>query len=220
VPFAAFAALTLFQGDFGPEALFWIYLAKTILGAWLVWVTWPIVQEMRWKFSWAAVAVGIAVLAVWVGLEGLYPRTSAVLSVFGLGDSDPAEPSPPGWNPHLTFGQGTTLAWFFIVVRLVGSSLVVPPLEEVFYRSFLYRSLASADFEQEPLGVFRWMPFLVTSIVFGISHQEWLPGILCGFAYQGLTCWKNRLGDAMVAHAITNALLAAWVVTTEAWHFW
>ena len=60
----------------------------------------------------------------------------------------------------------------------------------------------------------------MTSVVFGLEHREWLAGILCGFAYQGLVCWKNRLGDAITAHAITNALLGGWVVWRGAWHFW
>jgi CAAX prenyl protease-like protein len=124
------------------------------------------------------------------------------------------------WNPHHQFGAGSALAWLIISVRILGSTLVVPPLEEVFYRSFLYRWIAKPDFQSVPLGAFHWTPFLVTSAIFGLSHFEWLPGILCGFAYQGLVCWKKRLGDAMTAHAITNLLLGAWVVWKGAWHFW
>ena len=62
---------------------------------------------------------------------------------------------------------------------------------------------------------------LITSIAFGLVHpQQWLAGILCGFAYQGLVCWKKRLGDAMTAHAITNLLLGLWVIWKNAWNFW
>ena len=71
-----------------------------------------------------------------------------------------------------------------------------------------------------PLGQFAWVPFLATSAVFGFTHREWLAGILCGFVYQGLVCWKKRLGDAMSAHAITNLLLGLWIVWKGAWHFW
>jgi membrane protease YdiL (CAAX protease family) len=56
--------------------------------------------------------------------------------------------------------------------------------------------------------------------MFGFGHHEWLAGILCGFAYQGLVCWKKRLGDAMTAHAITNFLLGVYVVWKGAWNFW
>ncbi len=124
------------------------------------------------------------------------------------------------WNPHAQFGQGSALAWFVIAVRIFGSTIIVPPLEEVFYRSFVYRSIIKAEFRSVPLGTFNLLSFVVTSAIFGISHYEWLAGILCGFAYQGLVCWKGRLGDAMTAHAITNFRLGVWVVWKGAWNFW
>src|SRR5688572_12631305 len=188
LPFGLFALVTIFQSDFGPVWRFWIYLGKTVLGAWLVILTWPFVKEMRWSVSWPAVFTGVGVFALWVGLDGRYPPMDRILGSLGLGQ-EPANP----WNPHLFFGENSAVAWTFIVVRIAGSSIVVPPLEEVFYRSFLYRSIASPDFASQPLGRFAWMPFLVTSIAFGISHREWVAGILCGFAYQGLVCWQKRL---------------------------
>jgi CAAX prenyl protease-like protein len=112
------------------------------------------------------------------------------------------------------------MAWFFIVVRIVGSTLVVPPLEEVFYRSFVYRTIAASDFQKVPLGYFAWVPFLVTSAIFGFAHYQWLAGILCGLSYQWLVIRKGRLGDAMTAHAITNFLLGVWIVWQGDWKFW
>lgn len=205
VPFAVFLLLTACQGKFGEQSRYWFYLIKTLVGASLVWMVWPFVREMRWKVSWEGIAVGLAVFLMWVGLDPFYPK---------LGSPG------PGWNPEDQFGMGTFLAWLFIVVRIAGSTLVVPPLEEVFYRSFLYRYIASADFEKVRLGEVRWMPILVTSVIFGITHHQWLAGILCGLAYQGLVCWRKRLGDAMVAHAVTNLALGIWVVVRGEWHFW
>ena len=207
LPFGIFLALTSCQGKFFAGSEYWLYLAKTIVGAGLIWLMLPAVAEMRWKISWEAIAIGVAVFALWVGLDGLYPK---------LGKAG-AE-----WNPNTQFGDGSPLAWLFIVTRLVGSALIVPPLEEVFYRSFVYRSLAGADFQSVPLNRFAWLSFLGTAAVFGFSHHEWLAGILCAFAYQGLVIRKNRLGDAMTAHAITNLLLGLWIVWQgkEAWRFW
>jgi CAAX prenyl protease-like protein len=105
-------------------------------------------------------------------------------------------------------------------VRIAGSSLVVPALEEVFFRSFFYRWIARPDFEALPLNHFAWKPFVLTAVMFGFIHNEWLAGILCGFAYQWLVLRKNRLGDAMTAHAITNFLLGIYVVWKGGWHFW
>jgi CAAX protease family protein len=220
-PFAVFVALTFCQGKFGEASRYWIYLAKTIVGAWLIWMVRPLITEMRWKFSWEAVAVGVAVFVMWVGMDRLYPNLDRLLSYIGLAKpKSGAELASEWWNPHAQFGQATALAWIFSAVRIVGSSIVVPSLEEVFYRSFLCRYIAKADFQSVPLGQFSWAPFLITSAVFGLAHNEWLAGILCGFAYQGLVCWKQRLGDAMTAHAITNFLLGLWVILRGAWNFW
>ena len=62
--------------------------------------------------------------------------------------------------------------------------------------------------------------FIIVSLLFGFVHQEWIAGVLCGIIYQGLVCWKGRLGDAIVAHGLTNLLLGVWVPWQRAWNFW
>jgi hypothetical protein len=178
----------------------------------------PFVSEMRWAMSWEAVVVGVAVFAAWVGITGEWTTQISLWAKFGL--THPLDAPLKTWNPNEQFGDGSALAWLIIVTRMAGSTLIVPPLEEVFYRSFLYRYIAKPDFLSVPLNQFLPLPFLATAAVFGFSHNEWLAGILCGAAYQGLVIRKNRLGDAMTAHAITNFLLGLWVVWRGAWHFW
>jgi CAAX prenyl protease-like protein len=204
-PFLVFLALTVCQGQFGAASAYWFYFAKTIVGAWLVWEMHPFVSEMRWAFSWEAVLVGVGIFAIWAGLDPFYPhfiKSSAV------------------WNPNGQFGENSPLAWLMIATRILGSTFIVPPLEEVFYRSFLYRYIASQNFLSVPLNKFLPVPFFATALIFGFSHNEWLAGILCGAAFQWLVIRKNRLGDAMTAHAITNFLLGAWIVWKHAWNFW
>ena len=205
VPFVIFLLLTFCQGKFGEASRYWVYLGKTFAGVAMIWAIRPYIAEMRWKFSWEAVVVGVAVFVMWVGIDPFYPH-------FGKSES--------GWNPHQQFGADSTLAWIFIVSRLLGSTFVVPPLEEVFYRSFVYRYIIKQDIENVPIGQFNWTAFLVTSIIFGSAHHEWLAGIFCGFAYQWLVCHKKRLGDAMTAHAITNFLLGLWIIWKGDWKFW
>lgn len=204
-PFIIFLAVTVLQGQLGESSRYWLYFVKIVVGAALIWMMHPVVKEMRWAFSWEAVVVGIGVCVMWVGIDPFYPK---------IGKTGNA------WNPHAQFGAGSALAWFFIAVRILGSTIVVPPLEEVFYRSFLYRYIIKPNFDSVPLGRINLLAFLATSVVFGLEHQEWLAGILCGFAFQALVCWKGRLGDAMTAHALTNLLLGLWVVWKGAWHFW
>jgi len=203
VPFAVFVVLTYGQSALGPASTYWVYLIKTLVGAWLIWESRPYVAEMRWVISWEAIAIGTAMFAVWVGLDGWYPRLAKPEST---------------WHPESVYGQS---AWVWNVVRLLGSSLVVPPLEEVFYRSFLYRYFVKIDFLTMPLSQFHGLSLVVTSAIFGLMHPDrWVAGIIFGAACQGLTIRKNRLGDAMTAHGITNFLLGVWVLWKGDWSFW
>ena len=217
-PFVIFVLLTAAQGKCGPASAYWFYFAKTLVGLWLLLEIRPLVTEMRWAFSWEAVAVGVAVFAVWVGINGEWTTQNSLWVKLGFSHA-PAKAASV-WNPNDQFGAGSALAWLFIVTRILGSTFIVPPLEEIFYRSFLYRYIASQNFLTVPLNKFLPVPFLVTALIFGFSHNEWLAGILCGAAYQWLVIRKNRLGDAMTAHAITNFLLGVWVVWKGAWNFW
>jgi hypothetical protein len=204
-PYVIFVLLTASQGLFGEEGKYWVYLGKSLVGAWLIWEMRALVPEMRWEVSTEAIAIGIGVLIMWIGIDGLYPHMG--------GETKPT-------NPYLQFGQHSPLATIYIWGHILGATFVVPQLEEVFFRSFLYRYFVRTDFLNMPFNRFHPTSFIVTSALFGFEHHEWLSGILCGFAFQWLVISKNRLGDAIAAHAITNFLLGLWVVTRGAWNFW
>jgi CAAX prenyl protease-like protein len=212
-PFIVFVALTALQPYAGASGAYWIYLVKVIVVGAMLWEARTLIPEMRWRLTWEGLLVGVAVFVLWVKL-------GVVIRAAGLGSFGEWHLSSRPWNPIAFYGSGSALAVFFVAVRLAGSVAVVPPLEEVFYRSFVYRYLAKPDFQLVPIGQFFWMPFIVTSLLFGFEHREWLAGVLCGFAYQGLVCWKKRVGDAITAHAVTNALLGYWVIAKDQWQFW
>jgi CAAX prenyl protease-like protein len=217
LPFVIFLVLTFMQGWFGEASRYWIYALKTLVGAWLVWEMRPFVSELRLAWSWEAFVVGAAVCVMWIGIDGFYPKLSELIGGTTVhGETD----APKPWNPHAQFGEGSLLAWAAIAVRLAGSSLVVPPLEEVFFRSFLYRYLIRLDFLAVPLNRFHGVAFVLTALIFALEHEQWLAGLLCGFAYQALVLRKNRIGDAIVAHGVTNFLLGLWVLWKGDWRFW
>ncbi len=204
VPFAIYAVLTALQGH--GDFRYWSYIGKTCVAAWILWDIRPLVPEMRWNISWEAVVVGVGIFVVWIGLDGYYPRLSSL---------------DAGANPFLNFGGGSALTWLYISVHILGMTLIVPPVEEIFYRSFLYRYFVNTNFLEMPLNQYHGLSFFVTSIIFGVMHPDrWLAGIICGLAFQALVIRKNRLGDAMTAHAITNCLLGLWIVWKHEWSFW
>jgi CAAX prenyl protease-like protein len=210
VPYVLILLLTFTQdGLFKAEGRYWMYLVKMLVGLWCILEMRSLVPELRWAVSWEAVAVGILVFVIWVGLDPWYAKISFLVS------------NGPPWNPLEQFGKSAE-GWFFVVVRTFGSAIIVPPIEESFYRSFLYRYFVRQKFTELPLNRLHWLSLVVTSAVFGFVHYQWLAGILCGLCFQWLVIRKNRLGDAMTAHAITNFLLGVYIPWQggSAWHFW
>lgn len=216
VPFIVWVLLTSLQGQLGSASPYWLYALKTMVGGWLIWSVRKVITELRWTFSPVSIAVGVVVFLVWVGLDGHYPTLNQLLS---KAETPPKEATV--WNPFRFFGEGSPIAWSVVVLRIVGTAVAVPPIEEAFYRSLVYRSIVQPDFEKCSLRQFSPKAFLITSVVFGLVHPgQWVAGIFCGVCYQWLVLRKGDLGEAMVAHGITNLLLGVYVVTKGAWQFW
>src|SRR5258706_10651321 len=135
VPFVVFVLLTAAQPYAGETGRYWLYLAKTLVGAAMIFAMRPFVSEMRWKGSWAAVLAGVAVFLVWIKIGDL-------MRLAGLGSLAHWPTAAKLWNPRADYGGSSPVAIFFLLVRIAGSTLVVPPLEEVFFRSFVYRFMA------------------------------------------------------------------------------
>ena len=95
----------------------------------------------------------------------------------------------------------------WVVAKVIGYVIVTPLAEELAFRGYLMRRLISSDFEAVPPGQFTWVSFLVSSVLFGLMHGEWLAGILAGVAYALVVVRTGRVRDAVVAHAVTNGLL-------------
>src|SRR5207244_2845253 len=134
VPYVIIVLLTFVQDAYQGPFRYWVYLLKMLAGLWCVWEMRSLALEVRWAFSWEAVLAGILVCAIWVGLDPHYPKFELLFK----------QGSP--WNPFKEFGEHSGLGWFFVAVRTAGSAVVVPPIEEAFYRSFLYRYFIRTDF--------------------------------------------------------------------------
>ena len=149
-----------------------------------------------------AVVVGVAVFGLWVNLDAPWMR---------LG-----EPSA-GFVPTDARGQ---LMWPLIVVRWVGASLLVPVMEELFWRSFLMRWVQSPQFESVPPQSVGLKAIVLSTFVFMLAHTLWLAAIIAGLAYAWLYVRTGKLWMPIIAHAVTNGVLGVWVVVTGKWAFW
>jgi len=149
-----------------------------------------------------AVGGGLLVFALWIKLDWVI----AIAIV------------PQGFNPTLLMERNSQVVMTFF--RIAGSVLVVPLMEELFWRSFLIRFIIDKNFDTVRLGTFTWASFLVTAILFGLEHNYILAGIMAGMMYN-LILYKTRsLAQCVLSHTVTNLALAIYVVATGKWHFW
>jgi uncharacterized protein len=213
VPFAAFMVLLAVRGAVPEDGSWgidprWLYgvtvLAVGGLLAWfwreygeLVSQTLPSLTEAA-----LAVAVGLVVFGLWINLDAPWMR---------LG-----EPSA-GFVPKDANGQ---LLWPLIAVRWVGASLLVPVMEELFWRSFLMRWVQSPQFESVVPQQVGLKAVVLSTFVFMLAHTLWLAAIVAGLAYAWLYVRTGKLWVPIIAHAVTNGVLGVWVLQTQRWAFW
>jgi hypothetical protein len=223
LPFVIFLLVGALAGKTFAGSEYWMYAAKTIGVGALIWFWRRRIPELRWAFSVEAVVVGVAIAVLWLGLSGHIPSIGRIWDLIRQATGGPAAPPPKPlevWNPVVHFAGQPLLGWAFVMIRVLGRSLVVPALEEVFYRSFMYRFIIKAEFESVAHSTFHLGAFAATSAFFGLSHTDhWVPGLLCGMSYQWLVLRKGRLGDAVVAHAITNLIISGYAIGTGRWEF-
>jgi len=169
-----------------------IVLALALMGPW-----WQSYRSLLGKgFSLPAVAVGLLTYLVWIALV----------------------PGKPG---RMIWGLvSPELAWAWICCRVLGSSLVIPLAEELAFRGYLMRRMQHRDFDGVAPQQVGWPALLVSSLIFGWLHQDHLAGVLAGLAYATLYRNRGRLGEAVVAHGLTNFCICLQVLLLGHWSLW
>ena len=209
-PFAVYLIVLALEGQahhlFNDFDARWLYPLKILLVLGVLATFRLMYTELRgFTFSLAdavlSVAAGMVVFVVWIGLDIPW----AVLGEPGAG-FDPRDD-----------GQ---INWLLVTFRLAGAALVVPLMEELFWRSFLMRWIVQSDFLSVNPAAVTLSAVLLASVVFGFEHHQWLAGIFAGVVYAWLYRRTGHLNYAIAAHAITNGALGVWVLTTGQWSYW
>ncbi len=176
-------------------------LARALSGnfEWMYWLRFPAALAAlltfrrdyptpAWKPDWFAPLVGAGVFILWLAVDRVL-TAPAVDALPALMTASPA------------------VRAFWLAARIGGAVAVVPIAEELAFRGYLLRRLAAVDFERVSLHAITLFPLLGSSLAFGLMHGRlWLAGVLAGIAYAVAARRRGSLGDAIVAHATTNAL--------------
>jgi exosortase E/protease (VPEID-CTERM system) len=200
-PLMVLIATMMITGMFLP-GFDWAYPARVVLAGAALWYFRHSYTDLRWTWSWTALGIGVVVFGLWMVLE-------------------PAA-APEAQEKAAEALRGAPAAWAaaWLVFRVLGSAITVPLAEELAFRGYLTRQLIASDFQEVPPGKFKWLSFLISSVLFGLLHGRWLAGTLAGLCYALALYRRRELADAVVAHGTTNSLIAAYVLATGTWSLW
>lgn len=210
LPFVVFLLFLGIRGvlPFGPE---WEYPLRVVtVGGVLAAVSRKVIEWRPGRATQSA-ALGVMVFAVWVAPDLLWPAYREHW-LFANSVTGSARSSLPG------FARGNPL---FLVFRVAGTALLVPVVEELFWRGWLMRYLVRPEFEKVRLGTYTALSFWVTALLFASEHGPyWEVGLLAGAAYGWWMVRTRSLADCILAHAVTNGCLAAYVIASGRWQYW
>ena len=181
----------------------WLYPLRFFAAGAALWFFRRRYAELDWSFGWIGPVVGVAVFGIWLSLDlAAGVRTESTIA---------------GGLASLTAGPRFT----WLVLRTLAAVVTVPIAEELAFRGFLIRRLMSADFESLSVRSFSYVSLLASSVLFGLLHGDrWLAGTVAGLLYAGVFLRRGKIGDAVIAHATTNALLAGLVLFSHKWYLW
>lgn len=184
-----------------------LYMVKITVVASLLWLWRNAYSELRWPAgenwrTWLiAIVAGIVVFVAWINLTANW---------MVMGES-------VGFDPRKDDAQ---MDWLLVMMRLLGAALVVPLMEELFWRSFLMRWIVHPNFLSVNPAQVGLKAFCITAVLFAVAHSLWFAGLLAGVIYNLLYMRSKTLWSAIIAHAVTNAILGVWIVATGNWGFW
>jgi CAAX prenyl protease-like protein len=166
--------------------------------------------KLRPAHAGASILVGAGVFAVWIAPDLLFHYRGSWLFDNVLMGRPPA-PIPPALRHFPPF----------LVARTAGATLLVPILEELFWRGWLMRWLIQHDFEKVPFGAYVPSAFWIVAVVFASEHGAyWEVGLAAGVVYNWWAVRTRSLADCILAHAVTNGILSAYVLVTGQWQYW
>jgi CAAX prenyl protease-like protein len=156
------------------------------------------------RFILPSILLGLVIIVAWVGIDRTVPYPH-------LGDRVAFDPS--------SIASPSSRA-LFLATRFYGLVLVVPVMEEIFWRSFLMRFLTVTDFEALPIGAGSWTAFALMVALSSVAHPEWLEAAIASIAFGWWIRPTGSLFSSIVAHAAANGALGAYILATHDWKYW
>ncbi len=188
------------------EPRYWVCPLQALVGGILLIRWWPHYRLRPPARAWFAILIGVIALILWIAPQEWF-GAAARLDGFDAGRFG----GPESWQ-----------YWLNVPLRFVRLVIVVPLVEEIFWRGFLLRYLIDDDFLDVPIGAFSWKSFGIVTAGFCLEHTfpDWPAAILTGMLFNAVAYYTRSLSACVLTHAVTNLLLGLYVMHTGQWGFW
>lgn len=209
-PFLTFLAMLAIQKQLAFLGDWEYALRVAVVGA-VIYIFSRKVLDFKVRFFWPSLGIGLAVFVLWIAPDSLFP----------------------GWRQHWLFTNSVMgevkvsltaeqlASPILLIFRTMSAALLVPILEELFWRGWLMRWLVKQDFETLPMGFADRQSFWIVAVLFALEHGPyWEVGLLTGILWNWWMTRTKSLGDLIFVHAVTNLVLSLYVIYTKQWHFW
>jgi CAAX prenyl protease-like protein len=199
----------IFDGVASPwwqsEPRLWVFPLQTLVCGGLLLRWWRSYNFQPPRKLCIVAGIGVLVLLIWIAPQmwlGISPRSDGF---------DPTYFGHSGWAFDLT-----------VALRFLRLVVVVPLVEEIFWRGYLLRVFIAEPFTSVPIGAFSWRSFAIVTIGFCLEHQfaDWPAALAAGALYNVVAYRTGSLSACVLAHAVTNLLLGIFVMRTGQWGFW
>ena len=187
------------------EPMYWVFPLQALVCAAALVVFWKSYDFGSQRPIPLAIGVGLLVFVLWVSPQLFLGQPRRL----------------DGFDPSVFAGQ-PALYWSMVAARFLRLVIVVPLVEEIFWRGFLQRYLIDERFDRVPFGTYTHLSFWGVTLAFASVHwgPDFIPALFTGAIYGWLAVRTKSLLAPIIAHAVTNLALGSYIMATKQWGFW
>ncbi len=194
IPFIAFMATALLASTFF-EIPGEAYPLRFVVTLAALLFFWRLLARLDWRIDPLAAGAGVLIGLAWVATA----------------------PEPAADDP-LAAALAALPLWAFAiwaVCRVLGTSLLVPVVEELLFRSYLQERLNFSARLGPVAGLL--LAVGVSTALFAALHDRWIAAGLAGLVFAGFALRRGRIADAIWCHAAANAVIAGFALAAGKW---
>ena len=187
LPFAVFMASSTVASALSatPALLYpWRMMAVVTVLA----MGWTVLRALPWRIDTLSAASGVICGVLWVATA-------------------PAAAAPDAMLADRLAGLSAPILAIWVIARVTGTALVVPIVEELFFRGYILKKL--------DLGGMTWriIALAVSTAAFAFLHDRYIAAALAGILFGLVYLRRGNITDAIISHALANAVIAGWALT-------